>query len=489
DFEICNPLGTSRKKHQICGVYWTLGNLPASFHSALSNIYLAALIRSEDVKCYGYDSVLKPLVDDLITLEQEGLFISKLGKSVKGFVHCIVADNLGAHGIAGFVESFSGKYVCRFCTAENVDIQTKEVNSGVFCARSKDNHTSHLKAIEENSLSSHFGVKKKCVLSENLSYFSVTQSFPPDIAHDIFEGIVPVEIALCLKVLISKKYFTLANLNEAITTFPLKWTDKANRPHAVPPSYATRKTIGGNVHENWSLLRFLPHLVGTRVPSTEPAWHVLCELKDIVELVVAPFHTEDSISYLDFKISEHRAVFEAKHSFFKRVIRHTNCYKNVLYSLAQRHQFQTAYNLHMCKFSKPPLEVADVSTLPLDVINEDIALAVKQKYPHMDTVDFAKSVSYNNFNYRIGMVVAHGSLSGLSEFCEIVHMIVLQETLIFIVKKLNAWYLEHYRSYALVMSSTQLRLVGVHELTDPYPLAYYMVGGQRLISLKRYIHA
>ena len=176
-----------------------MGNLPASFHSSLSNIYLAALIRSEDVKCYGFESVLKPLIDDLITLKQEGLFIAKLGKTVKGFVHCVVADNLGAHSLAGFVEKCSGKYVCRFCTAENVDIQTTEVRSGAFCLRSEEIHTSHLKAIEENSFDCHFGVKRKCVLSENLPYFSVTESFPPDIAHDLFEGIIPVEIALCLK--------------------------------------------------------------------------------------------------------------------------------------------------------------------------------------------------------------------------------------------------------------------------------------------------
>lgn len=29
DFEICNPLGTSRKKHKICAVHWNLSNLPA----------------------------------------------------------------------------------------------------------------------------------------------------------------------------------------------------------------------------------------------------------------------------------------------------------------------------------------------------------------------------------------------------------------------------------------------------------------------------
>lgn len=88
------------------------------------------------------------------------------------------------------------------------------------------------------------------------------------------------------------------------------------------------------------------------------------------------------------------------------------------------------------------------------------------------------------------MVLSHGSLAGLPEFCEIVHMIVEQETLLFIVKHLDACYLEHFQAYHLVTSTTRgLKLVSVHELTDHYPLTFYMVGGRRLISLKRYIHA
>lgn len=31
DFEICNPLGTSRKKNKVCAVYWVLGNLPIKY--------------------------------------------------------------------------------------------------------------------------------------------------------------------------------------------------------------------------------------------------------------------------------------------------------------------------------------------------------------------------------------------------------------------------------------------------------------------------
>lgn len=50
--------------------------------------------------------------------------------------------------------------------------------------------------------------------------------------------------------MISKRLFTLDGLNKAILAFPYKWSDKTNKPHAVPQSLLRRKTIGGNAHEN-----------------------------------------------------------------------------------------------------------------------------------------------------------------------------------------------------------------------------------------------
>lgn len=76
DFEICNPLGTSRKKHKLCGVYWVLDNLPPGSHSTLTSIYLAVLCKSDDVKAYGYGKVLEPLLQDLSILEQQCLYFS-----------------------------------------------------------------------------------------------------------------------------------------------------------------------------------------------------------------------------------------------------------------------------------------------------------------------------------------------------------------------------------------------------------------------------
>lgn len=118
DFEVCNPLGTSRKKHKITAVYWVLANVPPLLRSSLISIYLAILCKADHIKQFGYSVVLEPLLKDLASLEEEGLYIPSLGKRVKGTVYSVVADNLGAHSIGGFVESFSGTHVCRFCLGE-----------------------------------------------------------------------------------------------------------------------------------------------------------------------------------------------------------------------------------------------------------------------------------------------------------------------------------------------------------------------------------
>jgi len=64
----------------------------------------------------------------LAFLENEGVYIEALGESTKGNVSCIVADNLSAHSLAGFGESFGPNvmYPCHFSTAKSSDIQNAE---------------------------------------------------------------------------------------------------------------------------------------------------------------------------------------------------------------------------------------------------------------------------------------------------------------------------------------------------------------------------
>lgn len=80
---------------------------------------------------------------------------------------------------------------------------------------------------------------------ESELYFNCVTGYPPDILHDIFVGIVPLELGLCFSVFISKKYFTYSELNTAMSQFPYKWADKTNYPQPVPATFSSRKRIGG----------------------------------------------------------------------------------------------------------------------------------------------------------------------------------------------------------------------------------------------------
>ena len=37
--------------------------------------------------------------------------------------------------------------------------------------------------------------------------------YPPDVLLDLLEGLIPLELALCFKLFVKKKYFTLSQLN------------------------------------------------------------------------------------------------------------------------------------------------------------------------------------------------------------------------------------------------------------------------------------
>lgn len=130
DFKVANPLGTSKQKHKMCAVYLVIANIPAKYRSTLITIQLAILCNTSTNKQCGYEKVLQPLIHDIVSLEQHGVYVQQLGTSVKGTVLFVAADNLAAHSLAGFHESFTVDKFCRVCMASRNDTQKQEVRSG-----------------------------------------------------------------------------------------------------------------------------------------------------------------------------------------------------------------------------------------------------------------------------------------------------------------------------------------------------------------------
>lgn len=524
DFEIANPLGTSKKMYKVCAVYWTLANLPVKYRSALHCTQLALLCNSNDVRQFGYEKVFAPLLRDLKILEQVGVYIEPLGDCLKGTVYSIVADNLAAHGLAGFSESFRSTYFCRFCLATQTCMQTTDAVTGSFEMRTKDLHDASVQEIQSNGSGEHCGVKHSCVFSDHLSYFHPTTGFPPDILHDFFEGVVPVELALCLKGMIAKKYFSLEELNRAILTFPFQHSDKLDRPKPIPQNFSTRGTIGGNGHENQSLLKLLPLLIGSRVPEGDKIWEVLMELRDIVELAMSHTFTDDIIAYMAWKISGHRQLlqevfpnfrlrpkhhyiehyphlirsfgplvhlwtmrFEGKHKVFKKIIRDTHNYKNVLKTLAERHQDMMAFYLSSPRFFKPPVQTSKVESLFVESLPTDTH-ALISGITGSSTVYGTKKAILQGTVFVVGMFVCTGSYAALPVFKEIKNILLIQSDVFFLLKDYETWYVEHLRSYELTAHTSKSHTVkSLSQLTDQMPLIAYKVSSRLFLTSKHFI--
>lgn len=72
------------------------------------------------------------------------------------------------------------------------------MRTGAFPGRTKE------KAALASDTHSH-GVKRHCAITQRLNHFHVTTGYPPDIMHDLLEGTVPVELALCKETFLARR--------------------------------------------------------------------------------------------------------------------------------------------------------------------------------------------------------------------------------------------------------------------------------------------
>lgn len=122
--------------------------------------------------------------------------------------------------------------------------------------------------------------------------------FPPDFLHDLHYS--------CLSFFVFEKFYykevhQLRSFEHYISNFPFKYFNRTNRPQKIPKKILVSKTIGPTVQTK---KHFLEHYL-----------HLICCIGPAMDFWT--FH------------------FEAKHSFFKKVIHVVNNFKNILMTVPQ----------------------------------------------------------------------------------------------------------------------------------------------------------
>jgi hypothetical protein len=236
EFETVNPLGSKTKVHKLGAIYMMLRNLPTYLNSRLKHIHLVSLFYTEDVKKYGYDAILTPLVKDLQNLENNGIVVANntgTSECIKGALILISSDNLGAHSLFGFKESFAGNCICRVCYATYDDSQHL-FSEEDFQLRSATQHESDVLCSQTNPDNVKCtGVKRPCSFNK-LQQFNIITNYCLDAMHDIFEGVFPLEVKAVLQhFILDLKLFDLNKLNSRLSNFPYLRSFLKDKPSLI----------------------------------------------------------------------------------------------------------------------------------------------------------------------------------------------------------------------------------------------------------------
>ena len=100
--------------------------LPPEYNSQLDNCHLLQIYYSADRKKYGLSKILIHIVEELKSLEKDGIHIKVDGAQifVKVALEQISGDNLVMHSPFGFTESFVANHPSRFCLM-HIEVMTK----------------------------------------------------------------------------------------------------------------------------------------------------------------------------------------------------------------------------------------------------------------------------------------------------------------------------------------------------------------------------
>ena len=152
-----------------------------------------------------------------------------------------------------------------------------------------------------------YGIKAECGIND-LKHFHIIECCPPDLAHDVYEGVIPLVVGHVLGELIKLKVLSLSEINDNIKLFPYTANDAVNKPQLLTLSKGKVKSTQ-TAKESFNLLRLLPLMIGYKVPQDLPVWTILLTFLAIVRFLIARKFDEQDFGALQKKIQSWLASF------------------------------------------------------------------------------------------------------------------------------------------------------------------------------------
>lgn len=443
DVEICDPLGSKNNVHKVCNLYFVIRNIPPRYNSKLNNIFLACLCNVDDLKTEKTDinNILEIIVDEILYLEKTGIILDN-GQVLKGTLVSLAADNLGTHNALSLVESFRSVYFCRICKVSRECSQdTFKDNIEEF--RDRHHYEQMLEIInncEKVDFKETFGIKRYCTLN-NLKFFDIFKNVSVDIMHDLNEGVVDSLLLNIFMYLTKNKAIKEIELQNAIKFYNYPKYFRRDKPSNLKMG-KDRKTLGLNSAQMKCLFLNLPFILAPYENNShmKKVWpcvkrllrvfqivhsevfdemllqelelcteHFLKTFKDIFVRNLTPkhhfmVHYANIIRRMGPLIYMSMMRFDAKHTFFKNVVRHTNNFININKTMAIKHQQSLINNGNtFCdKFTNTKEKPIDIDFIENAYGNTVLShIRNSSKFSELD------SFFFNSLKYERGSIVSY----------------------------------------------------------------------------------
>lgn len=440
DFDPCDPVKTKAGLHKLNAVYFIINNLPKKILSKNNSTFLISLCEATNLKQehFNFDEIAVLILNELRKLETDGIQIG--GRTVKGTLIHITADNLGANGTLGFVESFNS-YFCRACEISKKDSQhtVKEEYSKM---RSKESYLNGVDAANEYMASGKKidyratkGVKRASCFNQ-LKFYHTVDNITFDIMHDVFEGCAPFLLQTVFESIVKKKFLNNEQIVTRIRDHHYGSLNKRNKPSLVN---FDKKNLGQNATQMRCLLLHVPFIFADLREKLEEEWFAIETFLRCVEIICSHTITDADIDTLEILLESHlkklidqfevnlipkhhflthypNAIrrmgpliffwmmrFESKHQYFTRIAKSTKNFVNIAKTLAKRHQdmicfhnfaFESIERSKLIKFQK---------TSSFDKYKEYVTKLLDSETPvNLNVLQFAR---LNSYEYREGLFI------------------------------------------------------------------------------------
>ncbi|CAF1953676.1 unnamed protein product [Rotaria magnacalcarata] len=485
DLGVVNPLMGRSSTHKLTTFYFSIDDLPARHKSSLNTVHLLLLCTRNDFEDQRNRRILfRKLSEDLKHLENNGLILPGDVNPTYFTISTLCADNLAAHELGGFTCAFNYGYCCRYCLTNHRDMKTR-YNETQVLIRTTTSHDLQVKQVRNVPGDKKiYGINEESILSILPSFHPVI-SLPPDIMHDILEGVMPKLTACLLHTIVSSRLCSAAQLCRRINKYTYGVNDKQNRPPPFKEKDILDERVPGKAMEKFCLFLNLPFILYDIVEKI-PYWFLYEELREIWDVLYCDYPRKSWLSTLEETIWEFVQLFqtiypaqfipkchflihaarniakygplkrqmnlryEAKHHLLKQIANRCNNFINLPYTISRRAQLRQCYELMDNNILKPDGVSGKFCKRRTISFKQTIqnAFHADYRFNYGEFVQCVKWVTLDNVRYKIGDFFVFHLMGGeeIPLFVEIKYIINIEKEWRFIVQlydtvvfKQNLW--------------------------------------------------